>query len=41
MKTIRIVFLEEWMAEQEKRPLLDIGCHVWFYDDGELNEILE
>lgn len=42
VKTVRIVFLEKWMAEQEKRPLLDIGCHVWHYqDDGELREITE
>ncbi|WP_419694230.1 hypothetical protein ACN2CC_26490 [Mesorhizobium muleiense] len=42
VKTVRIVFLEQWMAEEEKRPLLDIGCHVWHYDgDGELKEIVE
>lgn len=42
VKTVRIVFLEKWMAEQEKRPLLDIGCRVWHYqDDGELKEITE
>ena len=37
---VRIVFLEEWMAKQEKRPLLDIGCRVFHYDDdGELREL--
>ncbi len=34
VKSVRIEFLERRMAEQEKRPLLDIGCHVWFHDDG-------
>lgn len=30
---IRVVFLEPWMAESEKRPLLDIGAQV-FYEDA-------
>jgi hypothetical protein len=42
VKTIRIVFMEQWAAEQEKRPLLDIGCRVYHYDaDGELKELTE
>ena len=40
VKTVRIVFLDEWAARQEKRPLLDIGCRVYHYDDeGELREL--
>lgn len=38
---IRIVFLDEWAARQEKRPLLDIGCSVFHYDaDGALRELV-
>ncbi|MGI9303174.1 MAG: hypothetical protein ACR2RB_10765 [Gammaproteobacteria bacterium] len=37
---VRVVFLECATAEQEKRPLLDIGARVYCYDDaGELIEI--
>ena len=40
--TVRIVFLDEWAARQEKRPLLDVGCRVFHYDDdGELRELTE
>lgn len=40
--TVRVVFLEEWAARQEKRPLLDIGCRVSHYDAaGELRELTE
>jgi hypothetical protein len=40
VKVVRIVFLEEWMAKQEKRPLLDIGCRVYHYGEGgELREL--
>ncbi|MFM5949496.1 MAG: hypothetical protein ACKOPM_09760, partial [Novosphingobium sp.] len=39
---IRIVFPEQWMAESEKRPLLDIGCEVmWLGSDGALTRIEE
>lgn len=31
--TVRVVFAEEWMARQERRPLLDVGARV-FYADG-------
>ncbi|MDJ0654904.1 MAG: hypothetical protein QNJ40_12155 [Xanthomonadales bacterium] len=42
VKTVQVVFDESWSAEQEKRPLLDIGCRVYFYGDtGELQEIVE
>lgn len=42
VKVVRVVFDESWAAEQEKRPLLDIGCKVFHYrDDGELQEITE
>jgi hypothetical protein len=42
IKTVRVVFLEEWAAKQEKRPLLDIGCRVFHYDDdGELRELTD
>lgn len=42
VRSIRVVFLEEWMAAQEKRPLLDIGCRVWFYNgEGALEEMTE
>ena len=30
--TVRIVFLEEWMARRERRPLLDVGARVFFMD---------
>ena len=30
--TVRIVFLEEWMARRERRPLLDVGVRVFFMD---------
>ncbi|MFM5947712.1 MAG: hypothetical protein ACKOPM_00565 [Novosphingobium sp.] len=37
---VRIVFPEQWMAESEKRPLLDIGCEVmWAGSDGTLVRI--
>lgn len=40
VETVRIVFLEEWMARSEKRPLLDVGCKVLFCAvDGELDEV--
>lgn|GEM_PF-5181624 len=39
---VRLVFLEAWAARQEKRPLLDIGCRVFHYEeDGELRELTE
>jgi hypothetical protein len=30
--TVRIVFMEEWMARRERRPLLDAGARVFFMD---------
>jgi hypothetical protein len=42
VETVRVVFLEEWAARQEKRPLLDVGCRVFHYDEaGELRELTE
>jgi len=42
VETVRIVFLEEWMAQGEKRPLLDIGCELFYYDaDGELRDLAD
>lgn len=42
VEAVRVVFLEEWMARSEKRPLLDVGCKVFYYAaDGELAEMLE
>jgi hypothetical protein len=39
VETVRVVFLDRWAAEQEKRPLLDIGAKVYYYGDcGELAE---
>jgi hypothetical protein len=36
------VFIEEWMAQSEKRPLLDIGCKLFYYaPDGVLQEIVD
>lgn len=37
---IRVVFLEQWMAESKKRPLLDIGAQV-FYEDPPSGQRLE
>lgn len=34
------MFLEEWMAWQERRPLLDVGARV-YYMDGKTGEIVE
>ena len=42
IEVVRVVFLEQWAAEQEKRPLLDIGCKVFYYtDQGTLEEITD
>jgi len=30
--TVRIVFVEEWMARRERRPLLDVGARIFFMD---------
>jgi hypothetical protein len=38
--TVRIVFLEEWMARQERRPLLDTGAKV-FYPDRKTGKDIE
>jgi hypothetical protein len=38
--TVRIVFGDRWMAEAEKRPLLDIGCRVYaMVASGDIEEI--
>jgi hypothetical protein len=29
---VRIVFAEEWMAREQRRPLLDVGAEVYFTD---------
>jgi hypothetical protein len=36
---VRIVFLEEWMARRERRPLLDVGARVFFMDRKTGNDI--
>jgi hypothetical protein len=37
---VRVVFPEPWMAQQERRPLLDVGAKV-FYLDRETGELVE
>ena len=32
VKGVRVVFVEEWQAQSEKRPLLDNGIEVWVQD---------
>jgi hypothetical protein len=41
VEAVRITFLEEWMARQERRPLLDAGARVYFRGNktGELIEV--
>jgi hypothetical protein len=40
VEAVRVVFFEAWMAEQEKRPLLDIGARVYYHAaDGNLTEV--
>ena len=40
IKEVRISFQNLKTAEQEKRPLLDIGCRIFYYDNlGELVEL--
>ena len=40
--TVRVIFLNREMAEREKRPLLDIGAQVWYYNPvGETEQIIE
>jgi hypothetical protein len=41
VEVVRINFDEEWMARQERRPLLDAGARVYFRGSkaGELIEI--
>ncbi len=42
VEVVRVVFLECASAQEEKRPLLDVGAKVYCYDDaGELIEIPE
>jgi hypothetical protein len=39
--SVRVVFYEQEMAEREKRPLLDVGVHVYYQhpDTGDLVEV--
>jgi hypothetical protein len=41
--TVRVVFPHEWMARQERRPLLDVGARVFYLNpaDGELVELTD
>jgi hypothetical protein len=32
VETVRVVFPEQWMARQERRPLLDAGAQVFYMD---------
>jgi hypothetical protein len=32
IEVVRVVFPERWMAEQERRPLLDVGAQVFYLD---------
>lgn len=42
VEAVRVVFFAPWMAEQEKRPLLDIGARVYYQaEDGGLIEVTE
>lgn len=42
VKGLRVIFLYEAMARAERRPLLDVGAHVFYYDDdGQLHELQE
>ena len=40
LTSVRVVFLEPWMAESEKRPLLDNGVDV-YYEDVNTGEIVQ
>jgi hypothetical protein len=35
LKEIRITFINRDMAMKERRPLLDVGCRVFYYDNQE------
>lgn len=40
VEAVRVVFFERWMAEQERRPLLDVGARVFYHaQDGNLKEV--
>jgi hypothetical protein len=42
LKEIRVTFHKLAVAEREKRPLLDIGCRVFGYNDnGDLVELTQ
>ncbi len=42
VKTVRVVFLDEESARREKRPLLDVGCKVFFTAaDGSLKALTD
>ena len=39
---VHVVFLDEWMARQERRPLRDVGARVFFYaKDGTKVEVTD
>lgn len=39
---VHVLFLDEWMARQERRPLRDVGARVFFYaEDGTKVEIID
>jgi hypothetical protein len=38
VETVRITFDEEWMARQERRPLLDAGARVFYLGGTELTD---
>jgi hypothetical protein len=38
IEAVRITFLEEWMARQERRPLLDAGARVFYLGGTELTD---
>ncbi len=39
--TVRVVFVEEWMARQERRPLRDVEARVYFMKQGKLVEVVD
>lgn len=39
---VHVLFLDEWMARQERRPLLDVGARVFYYaKDGTKVEVTD
>jgi hypothetical protein len=42
VETVRVVFAAEWMARQERRPLLDVGARVYYLAaTGDLVEVTD